>query len=72
MLHRTQLLIEAWQHEKLSAMAEREERSISSLVREILTEYLEAGNRGASRIAEIGGIAEGPSDLGRRHDDHLY
>jgi hypothetical protein len=72
-MHRTQILIESWHHETLVALAERTGRSISALVREILTEHFRRRQAmGRSKLCEMEGIAEGPPDLGRRHDDHLY
>jgi hypothetical protein len=41
------------------------------LVREIVTAYLgEAKSRNRLRLME--GVAKGPADLGRSHDDALY
>lgn len=72
-MHRTQLLLEPWQYEALRARAEREGRSLSAVLRDILTEHLrgESGRAGA-RLAAIEGVAEGPPDLGRHHDRYLY
>lgn len=39
-LHRAQLLLESEQHEALARIAEREGRSISDLVREIVRDHL--------------------------------
>ena len=72
-VHRTQLILEEWQYEKLRSLSEQQGRSISDLVREILARHL---GRGASRVAdrlnEVSGIAEGPEDLAREHDRYLY
>ena len=68
-MHRTQLILDDWQHEALRTRAEREGKSISALVREILADYLKPrSRRGLERIE---GIAEGPADLGREHDRYL-
>jgi len=72
-MHRTQLLLETWQYEALRVRAEREGRSLSAVLRDILTEHLgPGGGRAAKRLAAIEGVAEGPPDLGRRHDEYLY
>lgn len=72
-MHRTQLSLERWQYEALKARARQEGRSLSALVREILTAHLEAGaGRAARRLEEVAGIAEGPADLGAQHDRYLY
>ena len=72
-MHRTQLLLEQWQHEALKTLAERQGRSLSALVREILTAHLEGSPRRAKRrLEQIEGVAEGPADLGRDHDRYLY
>lgn len=72
-MHRTQLLIEPWQHERLKLLSEREGRSISAIVRELLSEFLrDQSKKSGHRLSDIQGVAEGPPDLGRSHDDHLY
>ncbi len=66
-------MLDDWQYVKLRSLSEREGRSISALVREILTERLGTGAaRAADRLAEVEGVAEGPEDLGRDHDRYLY
>jgi len=71
-MHRTQLSLEDWQHEALKARAEREGKSVSELVREILSAYLRPkGQRSARSLQSIEGVAEGPADLARAHDRYL-
>jgi hypothetical protein len=65
-------MLEDWQYEKLKALANRSGRSISDLVREILSGHFESGARAADRLSEVEGVAEGPEDLGREHDRYLY
>jgi plasmid stability protein len=68
-MHRTQLILDDWQHEALRVRAEREGKSISALVREILGLHLQPRTkRGLKRIE---GVAEGPPDLARDHDRYL-
>ena len=72
-MHRTQLMFEQWQYDQLQAIAECEGRSISALVREIVSQHLERRARKAKNaLAEISGIGEGPADLGLNHDRYLY
>ena len=71
-MHRTQILLEDWQYQRMKALAEREGRSLSSLVRDAVTGFLGQGRRSTTRIAEIAGIAEDPETRGRDHDDVLY
>ena len=58
-MHRTQLLLEEWQHAALKARAEREGRSISDLVREILSEHLSGRGKGLRLMEGVAG--GGPS-----------
>jgi plasmid stability protein len=68
-MHRTQLILDEWQHEALRARAEREGKTLSAVVREILALHLQPrAKRGLKRIE---GVAEGPPDLAREHDRYL-
>ena len=69
-MHRTQILLDRWQYERLKAVAEREGTSISSLVRGAVTRFLESvGSEDATRLSDITGIARDPDSTGRDHDD---
>lgn len=68
-MHRTQLILDDWQHEALRMRAEREGKSISALVREILAAHLQPRPRHG--LKRIEGVAEGPPDLARDHDRYL-
>lgn len=75
MLHRTQILIEQWQYEALRARAEREQRSLSALVRDLLDEALrqDGGPSPAGHpLRQIEGIGEAAGSYGRDHDALLY
>ena len=54
-MHKTHVVLEDWQYEALRTLAAQEHRSISDLVREMLTRHL-AGNReiARQRLAEPG------------------
>ena len=60
-------------HDALRALAENRGLSVSALVREVLTEHLSnTPDKVRRRLDEIAGVAEGPPDLGSKHDSYLY
>jgi len=69
-MHRTQLLLDPWQYEALRARASRQGKSLSALVREILTEYLDESRR-PSKLRLMEGVAEGPGGA-KGHDRVIY
>jgi hypothetical protein len=71
-MHRTQIIIEDWQYQALRARAEKENRSISDLVRDILRHALAQPPHGKGRLEEIEGVGEDPGSYGRAHDRFLY
>jgi hypothetical protein len=72
-MHRTQILLDEWQYEKLKAASQREGRSISSLVRDAVTAFLRRGQRSArTRLSDIAGIGGDRGARGRDHDEILY
>ena len=72
-MHRTQLLLEEWQYEALRGRAEREGRSLSALVREILRVSLSLpDSTPRERLGTIEGIGEDAGSYGEEHDRHLY
>ena len=72
-MHRTQILLDDWQYEMLKATAEREGRSMSSLIRDAVSAFLGRHRRpDATRLAEIAGIGEDSEGRGRDHDEVLY
>ncbi len=66
------MILEDWQYQTLRARAEREHRSISDLIREILRKALVPSPRRNSRIKAIEGIGEDGSAYGKAHDHILY
>jgi predicted DNA-binding ribbon-helix-helix protein len=73
MLHRTQILLEDWQHQALKRMAEKEGRSLGALVRALLTQQLRRRRKNATaRLAVIEGLGEDRGAAGRDHDRYLY
>lgn len=72
-MHRTQILLEPWQYEALKALARKEGKSLSQVLREIVTERLSRPRRYSSgALGRISGIVEGPPGLGADHDRYLY
>ncbi len=72
-MHRSQILLEDWQHEALKLLAERKGKSISEVVREILAEHLkEHGTSSKAGLKRIEGLGYAPEASGRHHDTYLY
>lgn len=71
-MHRTQILLDDWQYAALKARAQREGRSMSEMLRELLTAQLGSPNRSAGSLAAIEGIGEDRAAYGRDHDRFLY
>ena len=72
-MHKTHVFLEDWQYEALRSLAAREQRSISALVRELLTSHLAAHHETArQRLIAIEGIGEDAHATGQGHDTFLY
>lgn len=71
-MYRAQILIEEWQHQELKSMAERQGRSVSEIVREILADRFKSRRRRKSRLEDIQGIISDPNLSGRDHDRIIY
>ena len=72
-MHKTQVVLEDWQYEALQILAEQEHRSISDLVREMLTRYLVGNHEIArQRLAAMEGIGNNAQASGEAHDAFLY
>ena len=70
--HRTQVLLERWQHAALKSLAEREGVSVSDLVRRILSRRLRPRPSSRKGLAAIAGIGRDRTATGRDHDRWLY
>jgi plasmid stability protein len=72
-MHKMQVVLEDWQYEALRSLAAQEHRSISDLVREMLTRYL-AGNHEIARqhLAAMEGIGADAQASGEAHDTFLH
>ena len=71
-LHRTQVLLEPWQHEQLKALAREEGRSLSDVLREMVSDGLERRPRRRRRILDLAGIAPGAAVPVKDLDAELY
>jgi len=70
-MHRTQLIIEEWQHEYLKSISEEKGKSISEIVREMITAFVEENTLGEP-LSAICGLGEDNEGCGRDHDRLLY
>lgn len=70
--HRTQVLLEDWHYDYLRNTAERDGKSLSELLREILSEHITDAYSGRHRLQEIAGIGADDEASGREHDEWLY
>jgi plasmid stability protein len=62
-------VLEDWQYEALQTLAQQEHRSISELVREMLTRYLVGNHEIArQRLAAMGGIGADAHASGEDYD----
>jgi hypothetical protein len=75
-MHRSQILLEKWQYEYLADESRRQGKSISELVREGLTGWIESRRTGSGErdpFFDIIGIGGGDGKTtGRDHDRNLY
>ena len=72
-MHKTHVLLEDWQYEALQSLATQEQRSISALVREMLTSHLAMHLQTArQRLAAMEGIGADTQATGQNHDTFLY
>ena len=71
-LHRTQILLEKWQHAALKSLAQRQGLSISDVVRRLLTDQLNPRSKRKRGLRAIAGIGRDAKATGRDHDRWLY
>lgn len=72
-MHKTYVVLEDWQYEALRTLAAQEQRSISALVREMLTQHLTENQATArQRLAAMEGIGADAHATGQKHDAFLY
>jgi plasmid stability protein len=72
-MHKTHVILEDWQYEALRTRAAREQRSISEIIRELLTQHLASNHETArQRLATMEGIGADTYATGQEHDAFLY
>lgn len=69
-MHRAQILLEEWQYQTLKSEADREGKSVSELIRDMLTKRFR--RRRKDGLDELDGIVSDPNTSGKDHDLHLY
>ena len=69
-MHRTQVILEDKQYQFLKKVSEKEKKSISQLLREIVKKYSEKTD--VFSVSSIAGIAEDTEIYGKDHDKWLY
>ena len=70
-MHRTQILLEDWQYENLKSISQEKGMSISAVVRDMITIYIDKSNPQVS-LESICAIGEDPTGYGKNHDTLLY
>ena len=71
-LHRTQVMLAEWHYEYLKNAAEREGKSLSEMLRNILSKYIDERDSARKHLKEIAGIGADEEASGRDHDRWLY
>ena len=73
-MHRTQIYLDDGQYEMLRSQARRKGKSMASIIREILDEYLRGtGNRSRDPLLDVIGIGAGDgSAVAEHYEDYLY
>ncbi len=71
-MQRTQILLDDWQYQALKARAQREGRSMSELLRQMLDAHLKKSGARTPRLADIRAVGEDRTARGRDHDRFLY
>lgn len=75
MMHRTQIMLEETQYERLRQRAQSQDKSMGQLVRELVhmgLQTLENADKPKRRLNQAKGMFLVPYTDGRDHDRHLY
>ncbi len=73
--HRTQISLEDWQYQILRDISRRKRKSLSSIIRDLVTEKFsaKASEQAKDPLWDIIGMGAGDgSSVAREHDRHLY
>jgi metal-responsive CopG/Arc/MetJ family transcriptional regulator len=65
-------MLEQWHYEYLKNAAEQEGKSLSEILRDILSKYINESDSTRSQLKEIAGIGTDEEASGREHDKWLY
>jgi metal-responsive CopG/Arc/MetJ family transcriptional regulator len=71
-LHRTQVMLKEWHYRYLKNAAEQESKSLSEILRNILSKYIDENESTQKHLKEIAGIGADMEASGRDHDRWLY
>lgn len=73
--HRTQISLEDWQYQTLVELSRKTKKSLSAIIRELLSEKLlvPLADKKTDPISKLMGIGSGDgSPVARKHDKYLY
>jgi hypothetical protein len=73
--HRTQISLDDWQYQMLLEISRKTKKSLSAIIREVLSEKLmiQVVNKKKDPVSELIGIGSGDgSPVARKHDKYLY
>ena len=71
--HRTQISLEDWQYHMLLDESRKTKKSLSQIIRDLVSEKFSRGRKKKDSIFDIIGIAEGKDpNVARDHDKYLY
>jgi hypothetical protein len=73
--HRTQISLEDWQYQILVELSRKTKKSLSAIIRELLSERLltQTVNKEKDPVSGLIGIGRGDgSPVARKHDKYLY
>ena len=72
-MHRTQILLETHQYERLTLEARKNGISLAALIRRLVEQHISSAPEPADPLDELEGIGQGDgSAIGRYHNRHLY
>lgn len=73
--HRTQISLDDWQYQMLLEISRKTKKSLSAIIRELLSEKLmiQVVNKKKDPVSGLIGIGSGDgSPVARKHDKYLY
>jgi hypothetical protein len=70
-MRRTQIILEDWQYENLKTISQENGKSISAVIREMVTTCIEDASP-RSTLDSICALGEDPTGYGKDHDKLIY